>query len=120
MTRVLIVDDQPAFRRSLRKLLAHAGMTVVAEAEDIASAVDLVRKLRPGLCVVDVMLPGENGVEGTARLKAVNPGMKVVLVSAFHDSARRLQTSAEETGAVGFFPKDELDLDVVRKWMELL
>ncbi len=120
MNRVLIVDDQPAFRRSLRNLLTHAGMMVVAEAQDIATALDLVKELHPQLCVVDVMLPGENGLEGTARLKAINPGMKVVLVSAFHDSARRLQTSAEETGAEGFYPKDELDLDIVRKWMKML
>ena len=59
MTRVLIVDDQPVFRRQLRLLLTHAGLTVVGEAGDVPSAENLVQKLRPDLAVVDVMLPGQ-------------------------------------------------------------
>jgi DNA-binding NarL/FixJ family response regulator len=116
MTRVLIVDDQPSFRRHLRQLLSHAGLIVVGEAGDIPEAKELVRDLKPDIAIVDVMLPGESGVGGTPQLKVLAPNMRVILVSAHHDSAQVLQKSAEEVGAEAFIPKDELDLAVVRKW----
>ena len=70
MTRVLIVDDQPAFRLQLRRLLERAGMDVIAEAGDVPEAEAQVRTLHPDLAVVDVMLPGISGLDGVPRLKA--------------------------------------------------
>lgn len=117
MPRVLIIDDQPSFRRQLQKLLTHAGMTVVGEAEDIPSAEKLVAELQPDIAVVDVMLPDVSGVEGAPRLKALAGNMRIYLVSAYHDSANVFQTSAQEVGAEAFIPKDRLDLDLVKTWM---
>jgi DNA-binding NarL/FixJ family response regulator len=117
MTRVLIVDDQPSFRRQLRQLLTHAGMTVVGEAGDIPSAEKLAKKLQPDLAVVDVMLPGPNGLDGTRRLKALVADLRVILISAYHDRAQVFQTSAAEVGAEAFIPKDSLDLDIVKSWI---
>ena len=117
MTRVLIVDDQPVFRRHLRQLLTYAGLTVVGEAGDIPAAEAQVRVLQPDLAVVDVRLPGVNGLEGTVRLKALSPNLRVILVSAYRDQAEVFQTAAEEVGAEAFIPKDDLDLDVVRMWL---
>ncbi len=119
MTRVLIVDDQPAFRRQLRQLLTYAGLTVVGEAGDIPEAEAQVQTLQPDLAVVDVRLPGVNGVEGTVCLKALAPNLRVILVSAYRDQAEVFQTAAEEVGAEAFVPKDDLDLDVVQAWKEI-
>jgi len=116
MTRVLIVDDQPTFRRQLRQLLTCAGLIVVGEAGDIPEAEAQVHTLQPDLAVVDVRLPGANGIEGTPRLKALAPDLRVILVSAYHDRAKIFRTAAEEVGAEAFVPKDDLDLDVVRAW----
>jgi DNA-binding NarL/FixJ family response regulator len=116
VTRVLIVDDRPAFRCLLRPLLTRAGLTVVGEARDIAEAEAQVEALQPDLAVVDVMLPGVNGLEGTARLKALAPALRVILVSAYRDQAELFQTAAEEAGAEAFISKDDLDLEVVRAW----
>jgi DNA-binding NarL/FixJ family response regulator len=116
MTRVLIVDDQPAFRRHLRQLLTYAGLTVVGEAGDIPAAEAQVLALQPDLAVVDVRLPGVNGMEGTPRLKALAPGLRVILISAYRDQAEVFQTAAEEVGAEAFVPKDDLDLSVVQAW----
>jgi len=116
MTRVLIVDDQPAFRRQLRALLARAGLEVIAEAGDIAAAETLAQSTQPDLAIVDVLLPGVSGIEGTPRLKALAPNMRVILVSAYHE--RLLQASARSVGAEAFIPKDELDLSVALKWNE--
>jgi NarL family two-component system response regulator LiaR len=114
MTRILIVDDQPSFRRRLRQLLAQAGLTVVGEAGDIPQAKELVLKLNPDLAVVDVILPGESGVDGTPQLTALAPCMRVILVSAYHDQV--LRKKAVESGADGFYPKDDLELGVVAGW----
>jgi len=116
MTRVLIVDDEPAFRRQLRQLLTLAGLTVVGEAGDIPQAEALLQALRPDLAVVDVILPGVNGLEGAPRLKALAPNLRVILVSAHGDRAELFQAAAEEAGAEAFISKDDLDLEVVRTW----
>jgi DNA-binding NarL/FixJ family response regulator len=116
MTRVLIVDDQPAFRCQLCRLLTYAGLDVVGEAADIPAAEALAQQLHPDLAVVDVMLPGINGLEGVGRLKAQVPNLRVVLVSAHVDRAEMLQDAAASAGAEGFVPKDQLDVAVVRAW----
>ncbi len=116
MTKVLIIDDQPVFRSQLKKLLSYAKMTIVGEAKDIPTAVDLVRKTRPDIAFIDVMLPGENGLEGTRILKKIHKKMRVILVSAHHDSADLYAKSAREIGAEAFIPKDELDLDMIKKF----
>lgn len=118
MTRVLIVDDKPAFRRQLRQLLTLAGLTVVGEAGDIPQAETLLQALQPDLAVVDVILPGVNGLEGTPRLKALAPALRVILVSAHHDRAELFQAAAQEAGAEAFISKDGLDLEVVRTWIK--
>lgn len=113
--RILIIDDQPTFRRHLRRLLILAGFAVV-EAENIAEAVEKVSALQPDLAVVDVMLPGIDGIEGTRRLKALAPNLRVILVSAYRDWADIFRSAAKEAGAEAFCSKDELDLDVVLAW----
>jgi DNA-binding NarL/FixJ family response regulator len=116
MTRVLIVDDQPAFRRVLGQLLTQAGLDVIGEARNISEAETLVRTNPPDLAVIDVMLPDINGLEGTPRLKALVPDLRVILISAYLNHAGIFQGVAREAGAEAFVPKDKLDLEVVRMW----
>jgi len=113
MKRILIVDDQPAFRRHLRRLLTLAGMNVVAEAADIAEAKEMVQRFQPDLAVVDVMLPDVTGLEGVPQLMALRDSLEVVLVSAYCD----FYQTACKTGAREFVYKGDLDLDVVRGWV---
>ena len=112
MPRVLIVDDQPSFRRQLRRLLTRAGLTVVGDAEDIATAREMVRELQPDIAIVDVMLPGISGIEGVPQLKALATNLKVILVSAYHN----FTDAALQAGAESFVPKDQLDVATVRSW----
>jgi DNA-binding NarL/FixJ family response regulator len=116
MTRVLIVDDRSTFRRYLRQLLVRAGLTVVGEAGSIPEAEELAQSLRPDLAVVDVMLPGVNGLEGTPRLRELVPSLRVILVSAHLNHAELFRVAATEAGAEAFVPKDNLDVEVVRRW----
>jgi DNA-binding NarL/FixJ family response regulator len=115
MTRVLIVDDQLLFRRRLRQMLDQAGLTVVGEAVDIPTALQQVQTLQPDLAVVDVMLPGVSGLDGTPHLKATCPGLRVILVSAFGDHPQ-LASAAAEAGAEAFVPKEDLGVEVARAW----
>ncbi len=117
MTRVLIVDDQPVFCRHLRHLLSRAGLTVVGAVGDIPQAEELVVSLQPDLAVVDVMLPGINGLEGTRRLKALLPSLRVILVSAYADRAAMLHKAAASVGAEEFVSKEDLSLAVARSWI---
>lgn len=116
MTRVLIVDDQPAFRHHLCRLLSAAGLAVIGEAEAITEAETQVRELQPDLAVVDAMLPDMTGLEATPRLKALAPQMRVILVSAYRDRADVFRTSAQAAGAEAFVLKDDLDLEMVQRW----
>ena len=116
MPRVLIVDDQRVFRHHLRQLLVYAGLDVVGEAADIAEAERLVQTLQPDLAIVDVMLPGVNGLEGTPRLQALQPNLRVILISAQLNHANAFQKAAHEAGAETYIPKDDLNLAVVRAW----
>ena len=116
MIRVLIVDDQPAFRLQLRRLLERAGMDVIAEAGDIPEAEAQARTLHPDLAVVDVMLPGISGLDGTPRLKAQAPGLRVIVVSAHQDQAHIFRDAAAQAGAEAFVQKDNLDLATVSAW----
>ncbi len=117
MFRVLIVDDQPAFRLQLHRLLERAGMDVAGEAGDIPAAEAQVTALQPDLAVVDVMLPGISGLEGAPRLKALAPGLRVIIVSAHHDQAHSFRDAAQEAGAEAFVQKDDLDLSIVNAWL---
>jgi DNA-binding NarL/FixJ family response regulator len=118
MTRALIVDDQPTFLRQLRQLLSLAGLEVVGEAADIPTAEELAQTFQPDLAVVDIMLPGINGLEGTRHLKRILPNLRVFLVSAYADQASVFTASAREVGAEAFFAKDEIDLKTVQAWKD--
>lgn len=116
MTRVLIVDDQPSFRKRLNSLLTVAGLTVVGEAKDIQEAEAQVNTLQPDLAVVDVVLPEISGIEGAPRLKANSPNLRVILVSAYRDRAKVYLNAAKQAGAEAFVSKDDLDIALVQTW----
>ena len=101
---VLIVDDHPAFRKSARTLLELDGFEVVGEARDGASGLELARKLKPDLVLLDVALPDASGFEVAERL--ARAPSKVILTSSRDqlDHGRRVRTS----GALGFVPKERL------------
>jgi DNA-binding NarL/FixJ family response regulator len=104
--RVLIVDDNDAFRAAARQLLERAGFTVVAEAGSGAGGVAEARAHSPDVAIVDVQLPDFDGFEVAARLSELEAAPQVILVSSL-DGA---DLGALVTGspALGFVPKAEL------------
>jgi DNA-binding NarL/FixJ family response regulator len=108
--RVLIVDDQPPFRRAARSVVARLpGFQVVGEAETGEDSVEFVRALQPDLVLMDVHLPGIDGLEATRRILAAAPGEgyrpMVLLLSTYE--AADYASRAAACGATAYLPKGD-------------
>jgi DNA-binding NarL/FixJ family response regulator len=101
---VLVVDDHELAREALLSVLAREpDLAVVGEARDGPEAVALARRLRPDLVLMDVRLPGLDGLAATRAVLAAAPGAKVVVLSSLE--ARGVVLEALRAGARGYLPK---------------
>ncbi|WP_266375242.1 response regulator [Streptomyces canus] len=104
MIRVLIADDEPMIRAGVRAVLAtDADIEVVAEAVDGHDAVELVRRHRPAVAVLDIRMPGINGIEAAAEIHNTVPATSVIMLTTFGEDDYILQ--ALGGGAAGFLIK---------------
>ena len=101
-TRILIVDDQETQRKALSIALRLDGFDV-ASAASATEALESLAMAHYDLALVDLMMPGINGLDLARQLRTLFPNVKVVLTSAYHLSERQLRRA--ECGAVGFVPK---------------
>lgn len=103
--RILLADDHRVVREGLRFLIEkQSGMKVVAEAEDGRTTVQLTRKLSPTLVIMDITMPGLNGMEATREILSEAPGVKVIALSMHSD--KRFVAGMLNTGASGYLTKD--------------
>jgi DNA-binding NarL/FixJ family response regulator len=104
--KVLLVDDHASVRRGLRMRLHREPEIVVAgEASDGFQALELARALRPDVVVVDLQLPGLDGLDVSARLRGVAPETATVMLSLYDDEVNRARATA--AGAAAFVGKQE-------------
>jgi DNA-binding NarL/FixJ family response regulator len=97
--RLLLVDDHAVLRAGLRALLnAEADMEVVGEAENGQQAVNMVHALRPDVVLMDVTMPGMNGIEATRRIKAMASDVRVLALT-MHDDASYLRDILKAGGS---------------------
>jgi CheY-like chemotaxis protein len=118
--KVLIVDDDPTVRESLRGLLEQRGLTPVGAASDGNEAVSLASSLEPDVIVMDRMMPGMDGVEATRRIKQTHPDTQVILLSAQLDD--EVQREGEGMGVYCYLAKgcsDNLIVDMVTRAINL-
>jgi DNA-binding NarL/FixJ family response regulator len=117
--RVLIVDDQAPFRAAARDVVDLAdGFEVVGEAETGEASVDSVRELKPDLVLMDVNLPGIDGLEATKRILSENPDQVMVLVLSTYE-AEEMTPRALEVGAIAYIPKAQFGPDELEgAWAE--
>ena len=111
---VLTVDDQQVFRRAARKLIAATpGFLQVGEAASGRQAVKLATELRPDMVLVDVRMPGMDGLETTRRLAETTPGSVVVLIST--EEVAELPRAIDKVGAAVHVCKRALSTDALQE-----
>jgi len=112
VTRILLADDHRMTRQGLRSLIARQpGMEVVAEATDGREAVRLAADVAPDVVVMDIEMPGLNGIEATRQVVARVPGVKVIALTASADERRTADML--RAGASGYVPKASAFREVV-------
>ena len=103
--RVLVVDDHPVVRTGVQGMLAsHADFDVVGEAFDGEEAVSKVEVLQPEVVLMDLRMPGVDGVEATRRIRARHPDIQVLVLTTYDTDDDIVR--AVEAGAVGYLLKD--------------
>ena len=111
---VLIVDDQAPFRAAARTVVAvTAGFEVVAEVDSGEAAITEARAASPGLILMDINLPGINGIDATREILSKAPGTVVILLSTYQ--ARDLPADAVSCGAAAYVHKEDFSPDEVRR-----
>lgn len=104
-TRILIADDHTMFRQGLREILERkGGFEVVAEARNGAEAVQMVTQYKPDIALIDITMPGLDGVEVTRRIMALGGTTRIVMLTMHRDD--RLMMEALRAGANAYLLKD--------------
>jgi response regulator NasT len=101
-TRVVIADDEPIIRMGLREMLQEQGYLVVGEATDGQMAVDVAREVRPDVVVMDIRMPGVDGI-GAARILTEERIAPIILITAYYD--RELVERARDAGVLYYVRK---------------
>jgi signal transduction histidine kinase len=102
--RVLVVDDNDGFRGSLAALLSGEDLEVVGEASDGAEAIERAQELSPDVVLMDIRMPGMDGIEATRRLKALRPSLEIVALTGLEE--QRAVRDMLVAGAAGYVLKD--------------
>jgi DNA-binding NarL/FixJ family response regulator len=117
-TTALIADDDPLVRRALVVFLGSAGIDVVAEAPDGSHAIAAARRLHPDIALVDVQMPGVDGVEATAGIIQQSPGTKVLAITTFGTIESIMPML--RAGASGYLLKDTEPEDIITAVRDVL
>lgn len=111
--RVLIVDDHEIVREGLQTLLSEEpDFEVVGTAGDGAAALTLAESTTPDVIIMDLVMPGLDGIEATRRIHRLNPDARVLVLTTFADDQRVRE--AIQAGATGYLLKDILKADLLR------
>jgi DNA-binding NarL/FixJ family response regulator len=111
--RVLVADDHPAFRAGLRLMLSSAAdVDIVAEVDTGTQAVELAEQTRPDVVVMDLRMPGLDGIEATRRLLRTDPDVGVVVLTMFEDDDSVF--AAMRAGARGYLLKGAEQEEILR------
>jgi DNA-binding NarL/FixJ family response regulator len=110
--RVMLVDDHDLFRTGLRNLLEEQGVQIVAEASEGATALSLVRELAPDVVVMDLNMPGMNGIEATREIARLAPLTRVVVLTISDQDGDVMD--AILAGACGYLLKDSSIQDLMQ------
>jgi DNA-binding NarL/FixJ family response regulator len=111
--RIVIVDDHPLFRKGLEELIHSDGtFAVCGEASNASEGIEVIRKLGPDLAIVDLSLPGPNGIELIKNIRAEFPKVPILVLSMHDESLYALR--ALRAGAEGYVMKHEAMANVIQ------
>lgn len=111
MTKIIIIDDHQLFREGVKRILEfEESFEVVAEGDDGSDIISLYKEHMPDVVLMDINMPGKNGVEATAELIKEFPDAKVIMLSIHDDES--YVTHALKSGALGYMLK-EMDADEI-------
>src|SRR6266480_6797018 len=118
--RIVIVDDHPLFRKGLEQLINSSGdaFHICGEAGDAAQGMSVIRQLDPDLVIVDLSLPGANGIELIKNIRAESRKLPVLILSMHDESLYALR--ALRAGAQGYVMKQEALENVINAIREVL
>ena len=110
--KIIIADDHKVVREGTRELLQkESDLEVIAEAGDGEEAVDLVKRFKPNVVIMDIAMPKLNGIDATKQIKAINPRVAVLILTAYeHD---QYVFALLEAGAAGYLLKDVRGQEVI-------
>ncbi len=117
--RVLVVDDHKILRQGLiHALSVHEGIEIIGEAEDGQDAVEKAAKLNPDIIIMDVTMPGLNGIEATRRIKQTHPGIKIIALS-LHEAEDMAATMIAAGASIYLNKSGPID-DLIRSIRQLV
>jgi len=113
VARLLIVDDHAVIRRGIQSILrAWPEWEISGEASNGTEAVQLAASLKPEIVLMDISMPGMNGLEASRAIRKTNPEIKIILLT-LHDSLEWVET-ALHAGARGYLLKSETENELIR------
>jgi DNA-binding NarL/FixJ family response regulator len=116
--RIIIVDDHPLFRKGLEEMIHSEGtFAVCGEAGNAAEAMDVIRQLNPDMAIVDLSLPGANGIELIKNIRAEFPKLPILVLSMHDESLYALRSL--RAGAEGYVMKHEAMANVIHAIREV-
>lgn len=116
--RVLLIEDDLEIRESYRLIIDNSKkFSVVGTFSSYEEAAKLIQKLKPGIILMDIGLPGLNGIEATRKIKTENPFVEIVIVSVYEDT--EFVFNALKSGASGYISKSSNYLELVNALEEI-
>jgi two-component system response regulator NreC len=119
LINIVLADDHPVIRKGIKSLLkTETDFNIIGEAGNGAEAVELVTRLQPDILVLDIMMPGLNGLEVTRELKIKCPHTAIVILSMHSHDAYVIE--ALRSGAKAYILKDSFTDDLIRGLKEVI
>jgi DNA-binding NarL/FixJ family response regulator len=117
--RAMVIDDSPVFRQSLCSFLSdHEAVEVIGSANSAQEAFRLIEETTPDLVLIDLQMPGMNGLEATVLLRRRYPDLRVIMVTMY--DTPELREASQDCGALGFVSKGRLRQDLPALLNEVL
>jgi two-component system chemotaxis response regulator CheY len=118
MAKILLADDSAFMRKILTNILAKAGQTTIVEASDGDEAVEVYKRDKPDLVLLDIVMKRKYGTESLKEIMQINPNAKVLMVSAV--GQEKVIEESMGLGAKGFIVKPFKEEEVINKVKEIL